>query len=58
MTLRDYLAANMFDGDGEGGRVTMDVKTLLDEVCENVALWMIKESGAEQRVDAYYGVDS
>lgn len=31
--LREYLRANLFDGD-EGGTVTMPIATLLDELCD------------------------
>jgi hypothetical protein len=37
--LREYLVANMFDGD-DGGRVTMACSTLVDEVVEIVSLWL------------------
>lgn len=36
--LRDYIRSNMFDGD-EGGRVTMDIDKLLDEIVECAAIW-------------------
>lgn len=53
--LREYLVANMFDGD-DGGTTTMKTSALLDEVTELVAMWLIEASGAQARVDAYYGV--
>lgn len=52
-TLRDSLKANLFDGD-DGGRVTQDVSSLLDDIVEAVALWFIDQSGARDQIDAYY----
>ncbi len=54
-SLRTHLRANMFDGD-EGGNVTMPCKSLLDEVCENVVLWLIEQSGVQDLIDDYYKV--
>lgn len=54
MTLREYLKANMFDGD-EGGRLTMDTTVLLDLVSELAAHWFIAVSGAQDIIEEYYG---
>ena len=52
-TLREYLVANMLDGD-DGGNLTMTASVLMDEVCGLVALWFIEASGAARDVEAYY----
>ena len=52
-TLRTYLVANMWDGN-DGGVTTMRVHDLVDEIVENVAMWMIRQSGAEEAVERYY----
>ncbi len=51
--LREYLKANMFDGD-EGGSLTMPIPVLLDEIVTCVALFLIEASGAAEAVERYY----
>lgn len=53
MTLRDYLVANMLDGD-DGGNLTMRASTLMDEVCYLVARWQVEQSGAGDQVERYF----
>ena len=44
----------MFDGD-DSGELRQKIEVLLDEICENVALWMIGASWAEVQISEYYG---
>lgn len=55
MSLREYLVANMFDGQ-EPGRVTMDGAVLLDDIVENVLLFLIgdNERTSDKLLD-YFG---
>ena len=52
-TLRKYLTANMFDGD-ESGVITMKTNVLLDEICQNVAQWVIGQTGTDDWMESYY----
>lgn len=52
-TLRQYLIANLMDGDAEC-QFTMRGTALVDEVCELVAVWIAEQSGVRQRIETYY----
>ena len=53
--LRDYLRANMFDGN-EDGTVKMSIQRLLDEVTENVLHFLIdSDDRTEDLLFSYYG---
>ena len=41
-TIRQALVANMHDGD-EGGRLTMNVRVLLDDTCEIIQEFVLDE---------------
>lgn len=53
MSLRDYLIANMFDGE-DHGTVTFQIGGFIDDICEHVALWMVDQSGVQDRIEEYY----
>ena len=52
-SLRAYLMANMFDGE-DYGETTVGIAGFLDDVCENVALWMVNSSGVTEAVERYF----
>lgn len=52
-TLREYLAANMFDGD-ESGVTTMQTSVLLGEVVANVMHWLIDVTATDGYLASYY----
>ena len=54
--LREYLAANMFDGD-DGGSLGIHgapIATLLDEICENVTHFLVDSLGTGEYLESYY----
>lgn len=53
MSLKEYLAANMFDGC-DTGLVTLNLSTLLDDIAGNVAEWFIQASGTDEHLLRYY----